>query len=176
MVFGKNKDVLGDGVQAQAVILEARPGNVLSGHGERNWHLLVRVHYEDGQTADVSCDFLDLTSYTVGDAMNSVEPYPMSPGVVVPVRYDPSNRASVEIDRPKVIADTISAYEAERTKKIERAERQLAGAAAPMQQSDETDEAHLFDALAAAQTRGDVLEAQRLTGLIEKMLSAEEQK
>jgi hypothetical protein len=175
-MFGKKKDVLQVGIPAQAVILSARPGNMLSGHGERNWDVVVRVHYVDGQTADVNCGYLDLTSYTVGDALNSLELYPMSPGVVVPVRYDPDDRARVEIDRPKIIADTISAYETERAKKIARAERQLAGPAAPSQHDNETDEAYLFDALTAAETRGDTVEAQRLTALIEKLLPAEGQK
>jgi len=175
-MFGKKSDVLHDGIEAQAVILDARPGNLISGHGERQWHLHIRVHYQDGQTADVGCEYFDLTEHTLGDAVNSVEVYPMSPGVVVPVRYDASDRSRVEIDRPKVIADTISSYEAERAKKIARAERQLAGTAAPTPNANENDEAYLFDALAAAQTRGDSAEVQRLNGLIEKLLSAEEHK
>ncbi len=179
-MFGKT-NVLRDGVQGRAVILDARPGNVLSGHGERLWHLQVRVHFEDGQTGDVWCDFYDLTAATVGQP-SGIEPYPLAPGVVVPVRYDPNNPAKVEIDRPRIIADTISAYDADRAKKIERADRQLAGAAAPPQHSaapqrnDDTDEAYLFDALTQAQTRGDDAEVQRLTGLIENLLSAEERK
>ena len=151
-MFGKKKKVLSDGVQAEAVILEARPGNLLSPYGERKWRVEIRVHYQDGQTADVTCGYFDLTSHTIGDAVGGIEPYPMSPGVVLPVRYDPADRAKVEIDRPKIIADTISAYETKRAKKIERAEQQLArGGPAP--QNKEDDE-----------------------GLIEKLLSAEEQK
>lgn len=166
-MFGKG-DVLQDGMQGQGVILDARQGNILNRHGERNWHLRIRVHFEDGQTADTECEFFDLGISTVGPA-SGLEPYPLTAGVVVPVRYDPKDRAKVAVDRPKIIADTISAYEADRLKKIERAERQFAPAAEPSQQSKETDVTYLVEAAAEAQTRGDASEVQRLTKLLEDL-------
>ena len=42
-MFGKKKDVVSEGVQAKAVILAAHPGNYLIGHGERKWHVQIRV-------------------------------------------------------------------------------------------------------------------------------------
>jgi len=173
-MFGKG-DVLQDGMQGQGVILDARPGNILNRHGERNWHLRIRVHFEDGQTADTECEFFDLGISTVGP-VSGLEPYPLAAGIVVPVRYDPRDRARVAVDRPKIIADTISAYEADRLKKIERAERQFAPSAGPSQRSTETDESYLADALAAAQTRGDAAEVQRLTKLLEDLISGLENK
>jgi len=168
-MFGESK-VLQDGVPAQAVILDARPGNVLNRHGQRKWDLQIRVHYEDGQSVDVGCECFDLSLDDTGPA-TGIEPYPFTVGVVLPVRYDRSNRSKVEIDRPKMIADTISTYQANRAKKIEQAERQFAPPAVPTQASKETDENYLMDELTTAQQRGDAAEVQRLSGLLEAIIS-----
>jgi hypothetical protein len=168
-MFGESK-LLQDGVEAQAVILDARPGNVLNRHGERKWELQIRVHFDDGQTADVGGECFDLGIDTTGP-VTGLEPYPFTAGGVLPVRYDRSNRSKVEIDRPKMIADTISTYEANRAKLIERAEKQFAAPAVPTQASKETDENYVMDELAAAQTRGDTAEVQRLTGVLEALIA-----
>jgi len=168
-MFGES-NLLRDGVEGKAIILDARPGNVLNRHGERNWHLQLRVHFDDGQTGDVSSEFVDMGIATVGPA-SGLEPYPLSAGVVVPVRYDRGDHTKVVVDRPQMIADTIAAYQADQAKKIERAERQFAPAAPASQQGDESDENYLMDALAAAQTRGDTAEVARLTGLVEKLIA-----
>jgi hypothetical protein len=168
-MFGESK-LLETGVPAQAVILDARPGNLLNRHGERKWGLQLRVHFEDGQSADIACDCFDLSLNTTGP-VTGLEPYPFTAGTVLPVRYDRGDRSKVEIDRPKIIAETISTYEANRAKKIERAEQQFASPAVPSQASKETDENYLMEELAAAQTRGDSSEVQRLTGLLEAIIS-----
>lgn len=168
-MFGGSK-VLEDGAQAQAVIVQASPGNVLNRHGERNWHLQLRVHFDDGQTADVSCECDDLGINTTGP-VSGLEPYPFTAGGTLPVRYDAKDRSKVEIDRPKIVADTISAYQADRDKKVAKAEAQFAAPATPSQASKETDENYLMDELTVAQTRGDTAEVERLTALLEKIIS-----
>jgi hypothetical protein len=173
-MFGKDK-LLQEGVQGQALILDAQPGNSLNGHGERNWKLQIRTKFADGQTADSECEFYDLSYKTVGQA-SGIEPYPLSAGVWIPVRYDEGDRTKVVVDRPKIIEDTISAYEANRQKLIEKAERAAEPAQAPSQQAQETDEAYLVDALTAAEARGDTSEVSRLTQLLEDLISGNEKK
>jgi len=128
-MFGR-QNLLQDGLESQAVILDARPGNILNRHGERNWHLRIRVHYDDGQTAEIDCELYDLGIATVGPA-SGLEPYPLSAGVVIPVRIGQNDPTKVAIDRPKIIADTISAYAADRQQKIAKAESRLASPPKP---------------------------------------------
>jgi hypothetical protein len=166
-MFGRDKPVEG-GVEARGVILNASPGNILNSHGERNWHVRVRVKFEDGETTESDCELFDLGIDTVGPA-SGLEPYPLSAGTVIPVRFDPKDRSRVTIDRPKIVADTRAAYDADREKKIAKAEASLApaSAAAP---DHENDENYLMDALAAAQTRGDAAETERLTQRLEEII------
>jgi hypothetical protein len=166
-MFGRDKPA-DDGAQARGVIVDARPGNLLNSHGERKWHVRVRVKFEDGETTESDCELFDLGIDAVGPA-SGLEPYPLSVGTVIPVRYDPKDRSRVSIDRSKMIADTRAAYEADRGKKIAKAEASLAPASTPAP-DHENDENYLMDALAAAQTRGDAAEAQRLTQRLEEII------
>jgi hypothetical protein len=168
-MFGK-KNLLEDGSAAKAIILDARPGNVLNRHGERNWALRLRVHFDDGQTADAQCEVYDLGIDTVGPA-SGLEPYPLSTGTVIPVRYDPANRQDVVVDRPTMIADTRAAYAADQQQKIDKAEAGFAPTPASAPPVQSMDENALMDALAAAQTRGDSAEVDRLTKLVEDVIS-----
>ena len=168
-MFGRDKPAE-DGAQTRGVIVDARPGNVLNSHGERKWQVRVRVKFEDGETTESDCELFDLGIDAVGPA-SGLEPYPLSVGTVIPVLYDPKDRSRVSIDRPKIIADTKAAYDADREKKIAKAEASLApaSAAAP---DHENDENYLMDALAVAQTRGDATEVQRLTQRLEEIIQA----
>jgi hypothetical protein len=166
-VFGKDK-LLEDGAEAQGVIVEARPGNLLNRHGERRWHLRVRVKFEDGETTETDCEVFDLGIGAVGPA-TGIEPYPLSAGTIIPVRYDRKDRSRVTVDRPKMIADTKATYEANRLKKVARAEAHLAPPT-PASHAREDDENYLMDALAEAQTKGDTAEAQRLTQRLEEFI------
>ena len=117
-MFGK-KNLLEDGSIAKAIILDAHPGNALNRHGERNWDLRLRVHFDDGQTADAHCEIYDLGIDTVGPA-SGLEPYPLSTGTVIPVRFDPENRQDVVVDRPQMIVDTKAAYGADQRRRSPR--------------------------------------------------------
>lgn len=164
-MFGRDK-LVEDGAEARGVIVSATPGNLLNAHGERRWHVRVRVKFEDGETTESDCELFDLGIGAVGPA-SGLEPYPITAGTVIPVRYDPKDRSRVTIDRPRMVSDTRAAYDANREKKIAKAEASLAPAPAA---DPENDENHLMDALAAAQTRGDVAEAERLTQRLEQLI------
>ena len=168
-MFGK-KNLVENGSPAKAIVVDAQPGNALNRHGERNWTLRLRVHFDDGQTADAQCEVYDLGIDTVGPA-SGLEPYPLSTGTVIPVRYDPGNRQDVVVDRPTMIADTKAAYAADRQKKIDKAEATFAPTPTSAPQVQPTDENALMDALAEAQTRGDQAEVDRLTKLVEDVIS-----
>jgi hypothetical protein len=171
-VFGKDK-LLEDGAEGQGVIVDARPGNLLNRHGERRWHLRVRVKFEDGETTEADCEVFDLGIGAVGPA-SGLEPYPLTAGTVIPVRYDRKDRSRVAVDRPKMVTDTKATYEANRQKKIARAEAPLARTATSAPPAREDDEDYLMDALAEAQTKGDAAEAQRLTQRLEELLGGSE--
>jgi hypothetical protein len=171
-VFGKDK-LLEDGVEGQAVVVDARPGNLLNRHGERRWHLRVRVKFEDGETTEADCEMFDLGIGAVGPA-SGLEPYPLTVGTVIPVRYDRKGRSRVTIDRPKMVSDTKATYEANREKKIARAEAPLAPPSISASQAREDDESYLMDALAEAQTKGDTAEAQRLSQRLDELIRRSE--
>jgi len=75
------------------------------------------------------------------------------------------------VDRPKMVADTRAAYAADKEKKIAAAKRSLGGTSAPAPQAVPMDENALMDALAAAETRGDQAEVDRLTKLVEEVIA-----
>jgi hypothetical protein len=166
-MFGRDK-LVEDGTEARGVIVNATPGNLLNSHGERKWQVRVRVKFEDGQTTEGDCDVFDLGIGAVGPA-SGIEPYPLSAGTVIPVRFDQRDRSRVVIDRPKMISETRAAYEADREKKVAKAEASMAPASTPAV-DHENDENYLMDALAAAQTSGDAAEAQRLTQRLEELI------
>jgi hypothetical protein len=117
--------VLREGTSAHAVIVEARVGAALNLHGERNWTLQIRVRFDDGETTDVTCECFDLGVHVTGP-VSGLEPYPFATGVVLPVKYDADDRSKVDIDRPKLIADTIAAYDLHRALKIAAADKGFA--------------------------------------------------
>ncbi len=81
-----------DGAQAQALVLEKKiyATEVESGMTSACRYRL-RVKFEDGSTAEISRRAFDrtLASAAVGD--------------IIPVRYDPADRAKVELDRHAVV-------------------------------------------------------------------------
>jgi hypothetical protein len=171
-VFGRDK-LLTDGEEGQGVIVDARPGNLLNPHGERRWHLRVHVNFEDGETTEADCEIFDLGLAATGPP-SGLEPYPLTAGTVIPVRYDRKDRSKVAIDRPKMIADTKATYEANRQKKVAKAEASLAPRSTSALPAREDDENYLMDALAKAQANGDVAETQRLTQRLEELISGSE--
>ena len=113
MFFGKRK-ILRDGVQAQAVVLDCTLGHRTNSHGESTVKLELRVHYEDGTTADVTC-----SSWAVGAANT------FGAGDIVPVRYDADDRAKVELDRDAIKADRDARRDAAKRGLAELADEQL---------------------------------------------------
>jgi len=85
-MFGKGK-VLKNGAKAQAVIRDSDMTGLSNSHGAHKWRLELRVQFDDGTTADVSCK-----AYEVNLATG------FGPGQIVPVRYDPNDRTKVEVD------------------------------------------------------------------------------
>jgi hypothetical protein len=117
--IGKSK-VLRDGARAQGVVVESRPPADTGTGGVGNiYHVKVRVHFDDGSTADVSSGRLD--RYKVGWKLE---------GDIVPVRYDAEDRSKIEIDVPALVAarvaDSDDAAQLRETA-IARGEAQLAG-------------------------------------------------
>ena len=116
-------------MEGQGVIVDARPGNLLNPHGERRWHLRVRVSFEDGEMTEANCEIFDLGLAATGPP-SGLEPYPLTAGTVIPVRYDRKDRSRVTVDRAKLVADTKATYEANRQKKIAKAQASLPPSAA----------------------------------------------
>jgi hypothetical protein len=92
-VFRK-RNVLRDGVEAQAVVVEAHGRGWVEGGGAGHWDVRLLVHFDDGTTAEVSrrVDGGDVRLPGAGD--------------VLPVRYDADDRSRVEIDLPALRAHT----------------------------------------------------------------------
>jgi hypothetical protein len=111
-MFGKRKKILQNGVQAQAVVLASDMGGLSNSHGANRWKLQLRVQFDDGSTAEVTCHAYAYIGFAVGS--------------IVPVRYDPSDRSTVEVDTQKLKAENQEALEASRAKLIEAAESKLA--------------------------------------------------
>lgn len=103
-----------DGAQAQALVLEKKiyATEVESGMTSACRYRL-RVKFEDGSTAEISRRAFDrtLASAAVGD--------------VIPVRYDPADRAKVELDRHAVVEGLDAEARERDAAAIERGEEAL---------------------------------------------------
>lgn len=120
-MFGRRKKLMTQGATAQAVVIQARStgGNVTSGGMvPLVYHLGLRVHFDDGSTADVTCK--------VGGQLHS-SAFFFSEGDIVPVRYDPGDRAAVAVDESAMQAKRDADGKAASEVAIARAERRLAG-------------------------------------------------
>jgi hypothetical protein len=134
-VFRRNKALMRDGAQAQALVLEAKQfGHTGVGEGPGMgifFELKLRVQFDDGTTEEITrrvrLASLGGTSGAIGGTVNV--------GDLLPVRYDPEDRSKIEIDSTAVKQGKEEAREAarERSKRlaIQRGEEQLAAASSP---------------------------------------------
>jgi hypothetical protein len=114
LVFGKRK-ILKTGAEAQAVVVSSDMTGMSNSHGAHKWCLDLRVQFNDGTTADVTCH-----AYEVNLASG------YGPGQIVPVRYDPDHRDRVEVDREAMEAKRDADKEAGRAGLVRLAEEKLA--------------------------------------------------
>lgn len=91
-MFGKSK-IQKQGEKAEAIVLGVAAGRLSNSKGEDRWHLHLRVRFADGTTEDTTA-----TAYATGPAGS------FGVGEVVPVRYLPDDRTTVEVDRDAIIA------------------------------------------------------------------------
>lgn len=120
-MFGKKKNLLQNGTQAQAVVVDAeRHGGQITSSGATpvSYRLQLRVHLNDGTTFDALC--------TVGGQLHSAHTS-YSAGDIVPVRFDPEHRDTVLVDEPALLAEREDQRRALADAAVERAERRLAG-------------------------------------------------
>jgi hypothetical protein len=89
-MFGHRK-TLREGMAAQAVVVSSEL-RVPAGRQSGRWHLQVAVPFPDGTTGSAS--------FKIDETRTS----PLSPGALVPVRYDPNNHAKVVVDGPALDA------------------------------------------------------------------------
>jgi hypothetical protein len=118
-MFAKHKLIQG-GAQARAVVVSARRTGgapVDGGYSPVQYHLGLRVHYEDGFTRDVAC--------RVGSLLKGTD-LAFFEGDTVPVRYDPDDRSEVAIDVPALEATRTANVDQLKQRAIQRAEGQLA--------------------------------------------------
>jgi hypothetical protein len=80
------------------------------------WKISLRVHYDDGTTADLTKRVLH-PDYLAGE-------WP-TVGTTLPIRYDPQRRNHIEIDTPALAASLARNQEREDAAAISEAEHQL---------------------------------------------------
>jgi hypothetical protein len=134
-MFRRNKTLMRDGAQAQALVLEAKQfGHTAVGEGPGMgifFELKLRVQFDDGTTEEITrrvrLSSLGGSSGAIGGTVNA--------GDLLPVRYDPEDRSKIEIDSAAVKQGKEAAREAarERSKRlaIQRGEERLAAASSP---------------------------------------------
>jgi hypothetical protein len=92
LMFGKRK-ISKDGQSAEAIVLSADMSGYSNSHGINKWHLHLRVRFDDDTTVEAKCSAYPtgpVGAFQVGD--------------IVPVRYLPSDRTKVEVDRDAMVA------------------------------------------------------------------------
>ena len=91
--------LLRHGRQGEAIIVDATADRVKGRIGGIcGWQVTLRVKFGDGSTADYR-RYLEASVVTDGDGRSLLDP---SPGMTLPIRYDPANRSKVEIDTAAV--------------------------------------------------------------------------
>jgi hypothetical protein len=93
------RKLLKSGQQGEAVVVEAKADRArddirTDSTGIFGWNATIRVKYDDGSTADFD-------RYIEAGSADTV-----TPGMVLPVRFDPRNRSRVEIDTAAIRAQS----------------------------------------------------------------------
>jgi len=91
-MFGKGK-ILKHGEPAEAIVLESDMSGYSNSKGIDKWHLKLRVRFDDDTTVEASC-----SAYPTGPVGAFMV------GEIVPVRYLPTDRSQVEVDRDAMVA------------------------------------------------------------------------
>ncbi|WP_037602145.1 hypothetical protein [Streptacidiphilus rugosus] len=124
-MFGGQHKLVRDGVQARGVVLGVETKSVAgasSAAGAVPVRLHLRVHFDDGSTAEVSCRVGGLLrssalAYAVGD--------------VVPVRHAAEDRTKIVVDEPALAAERDAVQQAQQAEAVARAEQRLTGRTDP---------------------------------------------
>jgi Short C-terminal domain len=117
----RKRNLLKQGATAKAVVVEAdrrggRAGE--SGSTPTQYYLKLRVHFDDGSTAEADTHvggFIRGTDLMFGE------------GDIVPVRYDEDDRSQVEVDVPALETERDAKAQALHDQSIARAEAELTG-------------------------------------------------
>lgn len=88
----RHRRLLRAGATAKAVVLESKPWGWVSGVVRPNHKLKLRVYFDDGTTTTITR--VERTHYLMQDEVV---------GSTLPMRYDPGDRAYVDIDRPALL-------------------------------------------------------------------------
>ncbi|GLL05657.1 hypothetical protein GCM10017581_074040 [Dactylosporangium matsuzakiense] len=108
----RHRRIMRGGATAEAIVLESRPWGWTSGAVRPNNRLTLRVHFHDGTTTTIAR--VERTHYLLQDE---------SVGSTLPMRYDPADRAYIDIDR-RALLDRHARFEREADRaRIEDAER-----------------------------------------------------
>jgi hypothetical protein len=118
-VFGKSK-ILKNGERANAAVVDSDMSGLSNSHGAHKWHLKLKVQFDDGTTADVSC-----SAYEVRIGIG------YGPGDIIPVRYDPKDRSTVVVDTVALQAASTARREEGRAKLAQMAEEKLSRGEGP---------------------------------------------
>ncbi|MFI5910846.1 hypothetical protein [Dactylosporangium sp. NPDC051541] len=88
----RHRRIMRHGAEADATVLESRPWGWASGVVRPNNKLRLRVHFGDGHTTTITR--VERTHFLLQDE---------TVGSVLPMRYDPADRAYIDIDRQALI-------------------------------------------------------------------------
>ncbi|MFT3866466.1 MAG: hypothetical protein QM729_19575 [Solirubrobacterales bacterium] len=113
-MFGKGKKIRNEGQTAQAIVLASDMSGYSNGKGINKSHLKLRVQFDDGSTAEVSC-----SAYPTGPVGA------FQVGEIVPVRYLEGDRSKVEVDRDAMVAAKLAGREEAREGLVRLAEEKL---------------------------------------------------
>jgi hypothetical protein len=130
-MFGRNRALMRDGAQAQALVLEVKQfGHTAVGEGPGMgifFELKLRVQFDDGTAEDITrrvrLSSLGGSSGAIGGTVNA--------GDLMPVRYDPEDRSKIEIDSAAVKESKEAARESLKRRVVQRGEERLAAASSP---------------------------------------------
>ena len=115
-MFGRH-EILKDGEGAEAIVLGVAAGRIsyTNSKGEDRWHLHLRVRFADGTIEDTTA-----TAYAIGPAGY------FGVGEVLPVKYLPDDRTTVEVDRDAIVAAKEAGREEAQEGLVKLAEERLA--------------------------------------------------
>jgi len=88
----RHRRIMRHGAAAEAVVLESRPWGWVAGVVRPNNRLRLKVRFEDGSATTITR--VERTQYLLQDE---------SVGSTLPMRYDPTDRSYIDIDRRALV-------------------------------------------------------------------------